>query len=313
MRRNMSRRLRWRTTHERATVPVRPSDPSLNRVLLRLRASERLTADGVRFLDSTDDWNRVDPEVLLNVDRNTLHQNTGRVLGDVEVVVVVRDRVLHRFGVAYRCKADSLPADTQSLGDTIRSRFSRPTVLEISVLLVDSEPELPSATATILACKTFRIRVRSSATAIPVRPVEPEELVACGAHVRSVYFVRWTGHDLDRPPADLLEILLNRKHEDKYLALGNQRDGSPGQHIAREIAAGVLAVMLERVLSTDDEGTGKPDGLLQVMDDLVQRVLNQSLDALRDLYRDDANRQALLSAWASRLAGADATFGSIRL
>ena len=309
----MSQRLRWRTTHQRATVPVRPSDPSLSGVRFRLRASAPLTTDEVHFLDSTDDWNRVEPEMLLYVDAKTLHNDTGRALGDVQVIVVVRDRGLHRFGVVYRRNADSLPDDTLALGDVIRSRFSRPAALEISVLIVDAQRATPSVSAAILARKSFRVRVQASATAIPVRPVDPKELETCGAHRRSVYFVQWKGDNLDRPPAELLEILLNREHEDKYLALGNQRNGSPGQHIAREITAGILSVMLERVLSWDDESTGEPDGLLQVMDGLVQRVFDLRLDTLRGCYEKNTNRQALLSSWASRLAGADDTFGRLRL
>lgn len=315
----MAKDLRWASTHQVTAVPARPTDRSLTSVRFRLTPSVPLGAEDRFFIDSPSDWNRIEPEVLLAIDRDTLRMDTAFGPSDVSVVVVVRDRVLHKFGVISTIRGDAVPSDTlMSLGNDIRRTFSRPTSLDVSVLLVgpDREPHLigsPEQGSTILARRTFQVRARSNAMDIPVRVVEPSTMVDHGADARTVLFVRWKGHDLNRAPTDLLEVLLNRSHEAQYLALGNQRPGSAGGHIAHDLAAKVVAVILARALNSDDDEAVDADSLAQAIDDLAQRALQCSLNDLRDRYRDNTDKHALLLAWAARMVGSDDSFRRMRL
>ena len=247
-----------------------------------------------------------------------LRTDTALRPGEVSVIVVVRDRVLHKFGVISTIRGDDIPPDTLSLGNDIRRTFSRPASLDVSVLIVGPDRDAlsvgsPEQESTILALRTFQVRARSNAMDIPVRVVEPDTMVDHGADARTVLFVRWKGHDLNRPPSDLLEVLLNRSHEAQYLALGNQRPNSAGGHIARDLAAEVVAVILARVLDSDDDEAVDADSVTQAIDDLSQRTLQRSLDDLRERYRDDTDKHALLLAWASRMVGSDDSFRRMRL
>lgn len=314
----MATDLRWVSTHQATAVPARPTDRSLTSVRFRLTPSAPLSTEDRFFIESASDWNRIQPEVLLAIDPNTLRMDTAFGLGDVSVVVVVRDRVLHKFGVISKIRGDVLPSDTLSLGNDIRRTFSRPASLDVSVLLVGPDRELhpagsPEQGSTILARRTFQVRARSNAMDIPVRVVEPDTMVDHGADARTVLFVRWKGHDLNRAPSDLLEVLLNRSHEAQYLALANQRPGSAGGHIAQDLAAQVVAVILARVLDSDDDGAVDADSLAQAIDDLSQRALHRSLDDLRDRIRDNTDKHALLLAWSARMVGSDDSFRRMRL
>lgn len=314
----MASDLKWISTHQATAIPARPSDRSLNSVRFRLNPSAPLVAEDTFFIESTSEWNRIQPEVLLAIDQNALRTDTARRPGDVSVVVVARDRDLHKFGVISTIRGDALPTDTLSLGSDIRQNYSRPASLDVSVLIVGQGQETHPVGncehgSSILALRTFRVRARSNTMDIPVRVVEPETMVEHGADSRTAMFIRWKGHDLNRPPSDLLEVLLNRSHEAQYLALGSQRPGSAGDHIGRDLAAKVVTVILARVLNDDDEQAVEADSLTQAIDDLAQRALRLSLDHLRERYRDDTDKHALLLSWAALMVGSDDSFRRMRL
>lgn len=310
--------LRWISTHQATAIPARPTDRSLNSVRFRLTPSAPLETENRFVIESASDWSRIQPEVLLALDQNTLRTDTALRPSDVSIIIVVRDRALHKFGVISTIRGDEIPPDTLSLGNDIRRTFSRPASLDVSVLIVGPDRDAlsvgsPEHGSTILALRTFQVRARSNAMDIPVRIVEPDTMVDHGADARTVMFVRWKGHDLNRPPSELLEVLLNRSHEAQYLALGNQRQGSAGGHIAHDFAANVVAVILARVLESDDDEAFDADSLARAIDDLAQRALQCPLDELRDRYRDNTDKHALLLAWAARVVGSDDSFRRMRL
>ena len=305
----------WKAVEHRVTPPFPTSDRSLENVKFRLNRNDEPTPDEDRRIESAQDWDRLTPELFMDLDTAALLDDTGVPAEDIVVSVICRDRTLCKFERAASWPLRSLPEDGWPLSEVL-DRFSRSTrfdVVVVATLRLDApkRSRLSIPTEASLATKCFNIRVLGSGLDVPIRFVEPAELVEHGLDRGSVCFVHWTGEDVTRPPGELLEIWLNKEVEDKFLALNAKSVGTAAAHIASSVAAQVYAEVIAQVLFAD-EAEGEPDSLIQVVGQLIEKGLGISLDDAKRQYGAPGGRARLIP-WSWKLAGADEAFASMKL
>ena len=308
--------LNWKATERLVTNPVPTSDRSLANVKFRLSSGEPPTSDEIRHLDSPLDWDRFAPELLIDIDTATLTLDTGLPPETVAISVIVRDRELNRFGVIGEWGLDALPEDMWPLGEAL-NRFSRATRLDVAVVATAcgiGEPSgsMPLQKGTLLASKAFKIRTPSGGLDLPIKFVEPEEMEKHGLDRRTVFYLFWKGEDVSRAPSDLIEVWLNREHEDKFRALSARDAGSVEDHIGRGIAAHLYGEVLTQVLSSDED-TAEPDSLINVVKELIERELRMTLGDAREVFRKGPDGRARLLPWCWKLAQVDRAFSRLTL
>ena len=305
----------WKALEHCETLPFRTSDRSLKNVKLRLDRNDEPTPDEDRRIESGQDWDGLTPELFMDVDAAGLSYDTDVPVDDIVVSVICRDRILCKFERVATWPLRNLPEDSWSLSGFL-DRFSRSTRFDV-VVVATLRPELPVQSrlsipaAASLATKCFNIRVLGQGLDVPIRFVEPAELVGQGLDGRSVCFVRWTGVDVTRPPGQLLEIWLNKGVEDKFRALNAKSAGTAAAHIASSVTAQVYAEVISHVLLAD-ESEGEPESLIQVVAQLIESGLGIDLEHARRQYNSPGGR-ARLVPWSWKLAGADEAFASMTL
>ena len=312
---DMTSSLNWRASEACITAPYPSSSRSLANVKLRLDANESLATDEERRIESVENWDRLTPELLLDIDMATLTGDTRLPVEGIVVSVIVRDRDLNKFEQIAAWPLSDLPQDTWPLGG-IHDRFSRAARLDVVVVATPDTSALryesiPIPKGAVIAAKTFKIRVPSRGFDLPVVLVDPSAMEEKGLDRNTVCFVYWKGEDIQRPPADLIEVWLNKELEDKFLALSSGRAGNEAKHIAQNIAAHVYANVLAVVLS-DDAANEEPASLVGVVNELIERNLGMTIDDARHTYREGPSGRAKLMPWCWKLTGADRTFATIR-
>ena len=306
----------WKAVEHRETLPFPTSHRSLANVKLRVDMNDEPKPHEDRRIESPHDWDGLTPELFLDVDAAALSADTGAPAEDTVVSVICRDRNLCKFETAGTWPLTNLPTDGWSLSRVL-DRFSRSTRFDVMVVAT-LRPEAPILSRlslpphAALATKCFRIRVHGRGLDVPIKFVEPDDLVKQGIDRRAVCFVRWIGEDVTRPPSELLEISVNREYEDIFRALSTTGAGTPAHHIARNVIAQIYAEVLATVLLADDHGE-EPASLIHVVEQLLQKKLGIPLDDARRQYRSGPPGRARLNPWSWTLAGADETFASMKL
>ena len=305
----------WKAVEHCVTPPFPTSDRSLANVKFRLEGNQEPTSDEDRRIESAQDWDGLTPELFLDADAVALSDDTGVRTDDIEVSVICRDRNLCKFERVATWPLRGLPKDAWSLSRVL-NRFSYSTRFDVVVVATvrsdaPKRSRLSIPVQASLAEKCFKVRVLGRGLDVPIRFVEPVELVGQGLDRRSVCFVRWTGDDVTRPAGELLEIWLNKEVEDKFRGLNAKSAGTAAAHIASSVAAQVYAEVIAQVLLAD-EREGEPDSLIQVVGELIEKDLGIGLDDARRQYGAPGGR-ARLVPWSWKLSGADEAFASMKL
>ena len=304
----------WKAVEHRVTPPFPTSDRSLENVKFRLDRNEEPTTAEDHRIENAHDWDGLTPELFMDADSDALSDDTGIHADNIQVSVVCRDRNLCKFEEVVTWPLRNLP-EAWPLSQALNgfSRSTRFDVVVVATLNADapevSRLSIPPKAA--LATKCFKVRVRSRGLDVPIKFVEPNELVRLGLDRRSVCFVRWTGEDVTRPPRELLEVWLNKDLEDKFRALNANRADTAAALISSSIAAQVYAEVIAQVLVAD-EREGEPDSLVQVIGQLIEKQLGIGLGDARRQYEGPGGR-ARLVPWSWKLAGTDETFAAMTL
>ena len=306
--------LNWKAAEKHVTAPFPTSDRSLEDVKLRCHLDEPPTSDRIHYIEGVDEWGELAPELFMNVDVAMLTSDTGVPMDQIDVSVIVRDRELSKFERIVTWSLHDFPQDAWPLSPGLQ-KFSRCPRLDIAVVASPrvSVPRHNSATipyGAMLAAKTFKVRVPSRGIDLPFVFVEPSTMQEHGLDPDTVCYVRWKGEDVTCSADELIEIWLNKNHEDKFLALSSKQAGQAALHIGRNISAYVFANVLAHVLDADvDSGE---DGLVRVVGDLMEEHLEMTLDDARQTYRDGPGGQAKLMPWCWALTGADKAFAAMK-
>ncbi len=306
----------WKASEKRVTAPFPTSDRSLANVKLRLDPSAEPTTEENRYVEPAADREEIRPELLLNVDADLLTADTRLPADGIAVSVIVRNRDLNRFKRVATWPLRCVPKDIWPLGRAV-DRFSGTARLDIAVVAAPSltnsaGDSLAIPAGAVLAARTFRIRAPSRSLDLPIRVVEPSVMSDQGLDRDTICFVHWKGENLQRAPADLVEIWLNKDFDDKFRAMGSRGAGAAAEHIGANISAYVYANVMAAVLNSGD-GPDDTDGLVAAVADLVERELELSLDDLRKIWRDGVTGWAKLMPWCWKLAGANRAFATMKL
>ena len=306
--------LNWKAVEKHVTAPFPTSDRSLENVKLRRHCDEPATSEQTHYIESVDEWDRLAPELFMNVDVAMLTSDTGVPMDQIDVSVIVRDRELSKFERIATWSLHDLPQDAWPLSPGLQ-KFSRCPRLDIAIVASPHVSVSRRNTATIpygamLAAKTFRVRVPSRGIDLPIVFVEPSTMQDRGLNPDAVCYVRWKGEDVTRAPDELIEIWLNKTLEDKFRALSSKGASQAALHIGCNISAYVYANVMAHVLAADaDAGE---DGLVHVVGDLMEQRLGMTLDEARQAYRDGPGGQAKLMPWCWALTGADRAFAALK-
>lgn len=304
----------WKAVEHRVTPPFPTSDRSLENVKFRLARNEEPTTEEDHRIENAHDWDGLTPELFMDADLDALSDDTGIPADNIQVSVVCRDRNLCKFENVVTWSLRDLP-EAWPLSPVLQ-QFSRSTRFDI-VVVATLSPDAPEVSRlwippkAALATKCFKVRVRSRGLDVPIKFVEPSELVRLGLDRKSVSFVRWIGEDVTRPPRELLEVWLNKELEDKFRALNAKRGDTAVALISSSIAAQVYAEVIAQVLVAD-EREGDPESLIQVIGQLIEKQLGIGLGDARRQYEAPGGR-ARLVPWSWKLAGTDETFASMTL
>ena len=309
--------INWKATERFVTTLVPSSHRSLANVKLRLETNEHPTSAEVFHIEQSQDWNRFTPELFVDIDIATLLSDTKFEADDIAISVIVRDRGLGRFEKIQEWRLDNLPEDAWSLSQALE-RFSRSVHLDLSVVAtprasIIGPKSVPIPKGTVLAAKTFKIRLPSRMLDFPFKLVAPEEMERQqGLDRNTVYYVHWRGEDVHRTPSDLIEVWLNKEFEDKFRVLSGKHIGVAGNHIGCNIAAHVYAEVLAHVLSSEEDSE-EPTSLVVIVRNMVQQELKMSLDDLRSIYSQGPDGRSRLMPWCWKLARADQAFANLTL
>lgn len=312
----MNQQINWKASETCVTAPWPFSDRGFAGVKFRLDASESPAVDANRRIESVEEWDRLAPELFLDVDRAALADDTGLPADAIIVSVIVRDRDLNKFQKVSSWPLNDLPRDTWSLTGVLDG-FSRSARLDVSVVAspvasVDRPESTRIPKGAAVAVKTFRIRVPDRGLDLPVVLVEPDAMEGAGLDRNTACYVHWKGEDMQRAPADLIEVWLNKDYEDKFRALSSDSANAGAVHIAQNIAAHVYASVLACVLGADADAGAEPGSLVGVVGDVIERRLQMTLDDARRVYREGPAGAAKLLPWCWKLTGADKAFATLQ-
>lgn len=310
---NSAPALTWRASESRVTAPSPSSERCLEDVTFRLRESEEPSRNGVFHLQQGQDWETCRPELILAVDGPALVSDAGVPPASLVIAVVVRDRVLGRFERVAEWPLDSIPTDAWPLP---LDRFSWSTQLDVAVLAaLGTTPttdvatsELP--TGAVFATRIFKVRPPRETLDFPIRHVSPAEMEKEGVSPDTALYVRWKGADLDRRPADLIEVWLNKRFEDKFQALSVKRPVPAASYVGLAFTTQVYADVLAPILASSDQ-PAEEDGLLSIAKDLLESKLERTLEDLRSDYQEEPAGRSKLLPWCWKLAGTDRAFSQL--
>lgn len=310
---NSTPALTWRASESCVTAPSPSSERCLEDVTFRLRESEEPSRTGVFHVQQDQDWEMCRPELFLPVDERALVSDTGVSPESLVIAVVVRDRVLGRFERVAEWPLNGIPRDAWPL--PLR-RFSWSTQLDVAVLaalssspITDVAPNELSKGA-VFATRIFKVRPPRQMLDFPIRHVSPAEMEKEGVSPGTALYVRWKGADLDRRPAELIEVWLNRNMEDKFHALSVRRPVSAARYVGLGFTAQVYADVLAPILASNDEPTAD-DGLLSIAKHLLESKLERTLADLRSDYQEEPAGRSKLLPWCWKLAGTDRAFSQL--
>ena len=307
--------LTWKAAETRVTAPFPTSDRSLENIKLRLEAGEAARSDPIRYIESVEEWDRLAPELFVDVDTETLTADTGLPVDGIVVAVIIRDREMNKFGRVAMWRLDDLPRDAWPLDSALGS-FSRCARLDVCIV---ASPDVSAAKCdsaaiphgAMLGAKIFKVRVPKSGIEPPVVFVEPSRMEEQGLAPDTICYVYWKGEDVAGTPDELIEIWLNKTFEDKFRALSSESADAATLHIGRNISAYVYANILEHVLGSDDIPDNE-DSLIGVIGDLIEQRLGLMLDDAREAYRAGPMGRAKLMPWCWRLTDADKAFAAMK-
>jgi hypothetical protein len=223
------------------------------------------------------------PELKLAPDPEALASETGIEPDRLCLSVVLRDPALWRSERLAHWAVGEAPA-RYSIPETVRTRMSGLRGLEVSVQVTPSEPlearfRTASKPGQIVADRTFRVSVPGEGAEFPVETVGPEYFEMLGLPRNTVWVVRWqTTVEFDRPPEEVLQVLLNREVAEKLLRLASA--DSVGKVLWTEIGTEILVELCLTVFGSDPEIPENDDGLLGKLYKRIQRVSGEDLDQL---------------------------------
>lgn len=259
----------------------------------------------------SDFWEDFQPALRIEANLDELVRSTGLGPDEIMLSVVIRDRELNKFAKAYQCEARALPTKPIKLSSAW-SGFSRSGRVDVSVVATplettEREPGIAFHKGDVVARRTFKIRTMTQSSKIPTRWVSPEEFEKQGTSRDTVWLIRWLGEDLERPPAEIVEILFNDNLREAFQVLEN--DEGMSNLFCYEMAAAIFTEIAIRAVG----GGEKPieeTGLRKIMFEQLSRASDLTEDEIIT-RRELPNFSGMVHAWAQYHVGLNNSFAKL--
>ncbi len=300
-------RVSWSANETESIEPFKTFSKGLELCALRLRTSESFNQAETRVI-TPDFWTDFNPAVRVCANVDELAAATGLEDDDILVSVLIRDRELNKFSRVYQCNAYELPAEPVELADAW-SNFSQSDRVDVSVVATPTETAdrgsgVASHKADVVARRTFKLRTMTQSPKIPVRWVPPEDFEQQGVSGDTVWLINWLREDLEHPPVETVEILLNEDLREAFQVLDN--DEEVAELIRCEMAAAIFSELATRAIGEGDKPI-EETGLRKVMFEQLSNVSGLNEDEIL-ARRDRANFLGVVHSWAQKLTGLNHSF-----
>ena len=304
-------KISWIANESEPIEPFKTSNKGLESCALQLNRSESFDKSDTRVVTTPEFWTGFQPALRVEADLGELASATDLDADEIMVSVVIRDRDLNKFARAYQWEAWALPAKPVEL-TSAWSEFSQSGRIDVSVLATPLEtanrgPGIASHKADVVARRTFKIRTMTQSSKIPTRWVSPEEFEKCGTSRDTVWLINWLGEDLERVPADTVEILLNENLKEAFQILEN--DGETSDLIRYEMAAAIFSELALRAVESGEKPI-EETGLRRVMLEQLSTasgLVNEEILA----RRERPNFIGMVHAWAQQYVGLNHAFAKL--
>ena len=301
----------WSANETESIEPFKTFSKGLEHCALRLRPSETFDQADTRFITAPDFWTDFRPEVRLKVDLDKLVDATGMESDCILVSVVIRDRDLNRFARVYQCEAWVLPAEPVDL-TSAWSEFSQSGRVDVSVLAAPAETAgrglgIAFHKADIVARRTFKLRTMTQASKIPLRWVPSEEFRRRGVPESTIWLINWLGEDMERSPAETVEVLLNEELRDAFKVL--EKDEGTANLFRYEMTAAIFSELATRAIGESIKPV-EETGLRKIMFEKLSSISDLSDDDILAL-KDRPEYVSLVHAWAQSYVGLNDSFARL--
>ena len=301
----------WSANETESIEPFKTFSKGLELCALRLRPSESFERTDTRVIASPEFWADFQPAIRLGANLDELEGATGLDRESIMVSVVIRDRDLNTFSKAYQCEAWALPVEPVEL-TSAWSELSQSGRMDVSVVATpietaDRGPSVASHKADVVARRTFKLRTMTQSSKIPSRWVPPEEFEKRGVPGDTVWLINWLGEDLERSPAETVEVLLNENLRDAFKVLDN--DGETADLIRYEMTAAIFSELATKAIQ-EGERPIEETGLRKVMFEQLSRASGLNDDEILEL-KDRSNFLGMVHAWAQAYAGLNHSFAKL--
>ena len=304
-------KISWSANESESIEPFKTSGKGLESCAFRLNSSEPFDKPDTRVITTPDFWKGFQPALLIKADPDELASATGLDRDGIMVSVVIRDRDLNRFAMAYQCVAGELPDEPVEL-TSARSEFSQSGRVDISVVATPLETAkrevgIASHKAHVVARRTFKIRNMTQSSKTPTRWVSPEEFEKLGTPRDTVWLINWLGEDMERPPEETVEILLNENLRKAFQILEN--DGKTSDLIRYEMAAAIFSELAIKVVGEGEEPI-EETGLRRVMFDWLSTASGLSDEEILGL-KEKPHFMGMVHAWAQHHVDLNGSFAKL--
>ena len=293
----------WTATESATLEPFPRADKALDAVRFRCVP----TAD---FASTQRYWFEVDagpdpiaPELLLDVDPEDVAHRAGIPVGDLRLVIAIRDRAVARWEAIKAWPLAEVPREPFRIPDLDPRRFALGRRMEF-VVLVTPATELPPeagrahSVAHVVASRSFEVGVERDGTRFNVAVQDPDWFIERWMAKDTVWAVDWQNKDVDLPPIECLTVVINRDFED---ALQAALDGPAATAVGTQIAIEVFVEVALMALTLASEFSDDPGSLIGT----VNRNLGIRSDTMFEDWKarlqDESERAALLSIVRGRM------------
>lgn len=303
-----STRISWAAKETNYIEPFKTCNKGLDLCSFRSRLSEKFDYSNSQTISSPDWWSDFQPALKIEVDTDEL-EDTSLELDEIMLSVIVRDRILNQFALVFQCNFQALPNHPIELLSEW-SKFSHSESIDLSVVATPAEtrdrgPGIASNKGDVVAHKTFKLRAENQQSLrTPTRWVSPKEFEQRGVSRDTVWLVNWIGEDLERPPAENVEILLNEELREAFQIL--EDEGEISNLFRQEMLAAIISEFAIRAIG-NDESPVEETGFRQVMLNFLSIAANLSVEEIL-MRREAPNFLGSVHAWAQHYVGLNQSF-----
>ncbi|MDW8059329.1 MAG: hypothetical protein RMK01_04595 [Thermomicrobium sp.] len=248
-------------SESRLVRPFPSVDDALESVGLRLHPDREFSLDSPVDLESLSDQD-VYPELRLDVARDRIAQKYGTILDSIRLVVIVREKAIHRSRSIFESRLDHLPPVLPLYEHASDIQWNRVSAIATFLVLgtsLQARPGYPYQKGHWVARKEFLIRSRIQAGQFPIECWNPSDFKNAGFPEHSTYAVEILDREeLFRSDGDAADAVRIRIHADVYRALLQAEDERWARGLQRLLVAEIATEILITSFGSGESPTIEP-------------------------------------------------------